>query len=723
MIPYIVNEPSPVVRDQLVKVLAKRTGVTLKAINQELNLLLDEKAHKQNRERQSILDDAMYQLRNTPSEAESILQKTQGKLLELVQKHSKDSLSSEDFLRAIDRQKTHEEEINIGDGGFKLGPDLKDMEESFRGDWSEGVLMFVGAKPNCFPIDTKLMDPYTGQLVVAKELSHVNSLKGDNTICVQECTNLDTTPKECFEVEVQRGYKIQTSGDHRYLTPDGYKELRHMQVGDYVAQPSKLRYFDIGKGNSLKDFRLGFLFGAMIGDGKTSENKFIPKSVFSASFSYIRGVLNSLFSSDGTIDSYRSSKYTKHTISFCTISEQLARQVQHLLLRFEINAALSFKKNDYKGAWVVKFSNHNKIRIFGSKIGFTGKKQQRLLSILSELKDENIKESNVEWAKIKSIKSVGIKECCDITVANTHNFIVDGFVLHNSGKSAFLSKLAYSIAKHNDDVVVIYHTIDDTAEQLLPRFVSIAEGSRRLSINMVRQPNYWAKTVGIEGLTERRDFGYQKIREFAQDGKLVIKDIAHGCSIPFIENLICYYKDQYPDRRVVFLLDNFHKLRDFDRKDERVRFKAMSEAIKSITLRHRCCIVSSIEYTKLAPGIKPTNHNIAESVQLEFDASAIIHIYNEVADKPDDFTVCHEDIGWDGQTQYLPRNEFIIGKNKVSEVKKSFFLDFWPAASDFRSINHKQVLLEAKEMKEKSPSNSKFSQLDQIADQELGEVY
>lgn len=432
MVPYMVNEPSPIIREQMVKTLAKRTGVTVKTINEELNILLDEKAHKHSRARQDILDEGMYHLRNNPSDAEAILQKVQTRLMDLVKKNDKDSLSQEDFLRALEEQKLNEEKAVISDGGFKLGPDLKDMEESFRGDWSEGVFMCVGGKSN-------------------------------------------------------------------------------------------------------------------------------------------------------------------------------------------------------------------------------------------------------------------------------------------TGKSGFLCKLAYSIAKYNEDAVVIYHTIDDTAEQLLPRFICIAEGTCSLSINMVRQPNYWHQTVGIQDVLDRRNSGYSKIRNLAQDGRLIIKDIKHGCSIPFMENIICYYKDQYPDRRIVFILDNFHKLRDFDGKDERVRFKQMSEAVKSITLRHRCCVVSSIEYTKLPPGVKPTNHNIGESGQIEYDASAIIHIYNEVADKPTEYTVCHQDTNWQGEMQDLPRNEFIIGKNKVSEIKKSFFLDFWPASSDFRNVNQQKVLEEAKDRKEKPLANDKMVQLNQIA--------
>jgi hypothetical protein len=181
---------------------------------------------------------------------------------------------------------------------------------------------------------------------------------------------------------------------------------------------------------------------------------------------------------------------------------------------------------------------------------------------------------------------------------------------------------------------------------------------------------------------------------------IVIKDINHGDSIPFAEHLITYYQNKYPDKRIVYILDNFHKLRDYEQKDERVRFKKLSETIKNMALRHRCTIFASVEYTKLASGIKPTNHNIAESAQIAYDANAIIHLYSEVTDQPESFTVCHTSTDWKGNEVFLPRVEFIVGKNKISEQKRSFFLDFWPASSDYTYVDQKTVLEDAKAMKE-----------------------
>lgn len=417
MIPFIMNESSPVTREQQCKELAKRTGVSYKAITAELNILLDAKAHKRQQARQDIIDKMLYELRGDPTNAEGILQNAQATLLDLSKQTNLDTLSHEDFVRFMDEQKSEQETSKLAEVGFKLGKHFQELEDALRGEWSDGVFFCVGGKPNV-------------------------------------------------------------------------------------------------------------------------------------------------------------------------------------------------------------------------------------------------------------------------------------------GKSAFLAKLACSIAQHNDDVVVLYHTIDDTAAQLLPRFITVLEGSTKLEMNMVRQPKYWSEVAKVPFLGEKREVGYQKVRKLALDGKLVIKDLDHGGALPFSENLIAYYQEKYPDRRIVYILDNFHKLRDFENKDERVRFKAISETVNKIALRRKCCIIASVEYTKLPPGIKPNNNNIAESGQIEYDANAILHLYSEVADKPDSFTICHESINWQGEKQFLPRVEVIIGKNKITHIKKSFFLDFYPAASDYRHVDQAEVLQDSKKMQE-----------------------
>jgi len=70
-----------------------------------------------------------------------------------------------------------------------------------------------------------------------------------------------------------------------------------------------------------------------------------------------------------------------------------------------------------------------------------------------------------------------------------------------------------------------------------------------------------------------------------------------------------------------------------------------------------------------------------------------------VSDTPDQFTVCHRDVDWRGDAIYLPRVELIVGKNKITEQKRSIFLDFFPAASDYRYVSHDTVVRDAQNMK------------------------
>lgn len=409
MIPFIVNEPSAVAREELCKTLALRTGVTLRAIQQDLNTILDEKSRNRSLERQNIVERAVFELKKTPAEAEQILLVARHGLQELDRKHNVEVLSSEGFLCALDKQKETEESADSDDTGFELGEDLASLREWLRGEWSKDVFMAFGGKAN-------------------------------------------------------------------------------------------------------------------------------------------------------------------------------------------------------------------------------------------------------------------------------------------TGKTALMCKMAYNIALYNEDVTVIYHSIDDTAEQIIPRYVAIAEGDLNLTINQVRQPNYWCQH--IPGLNEWRNKGYQRVRELALQGRLVVKDINHGGSLPFVENLIQFHQDKYPSRRIVYFLDNFHKLMDFGNKDERVRFKHLSEAMKGIATRLHVPVISTVEYTKLPPGVKPTKANIAETVAMEYDTNFIAHLYSEVTDTPDNFTVCHRSSNWQGEEVILPRVEILVDKNKITECKGHLYFDFWPASSDFRSVSQETVVAE-----------------------------
>lgn len=281
----------------------------------------------------------------------------------------------------------------------------------------------------------------------------------------------------------------------------------------------------------------------------------------------------------------------------------------------------------------------------------------------------------------------------------------------NAGKSAFMSKLSYDIASHEENnALVIYHTIDDSREQLLPRFVAIAEGSRILTINSVKEPNYWCKE--IPNLLDKRAAGYNLVEQLIKTGRLIIKDANHGTSLSYAENLIQYYQEKYPHRKLVYFLDNFHKLSDYtDSKDERVRFKKLSKAVKGLATSYHIPIVCTMEYTKLAVGTRPGNNNISETVSMEYDSNLIVHLYNDLHELGPNSTIYHNVVDKDGKISRSPRLEMIFGKNKITSFKDSLYFDFYPASSDFVGIERDVIAaqLDAAEQakKEKNQNEGK----------------
>lgn len=251
----------------------------------------------------------------------------------------------------------------------------------------------------------------------------------------------------------------------------------------------------------------------------------------------------------------------------------------------------------------------------------------------------------------------------------------------NAGKTSLCCQLAYEIATGEDnDACVIFHSIDDSKEQILPRFVCQAYGNHDLTMNQTRNPNYYKKYDACgESILQRRKMGYKELLRLIKEGRIIIKDVNDGTSFAFGESLIKYYKRKYPDRNIVYMLDNLHKTPDFSSLEPRMRFKTLSNRMKDTAVKNHVCIVSTVEYTKLPPGTIPNNYNIAETRAIIFDATFIGHLYNDIHERGAQAVCMHEHAD-----QMLPRIRLGIGKNKITEFKDRVFLDFFPASGLFR---------------------------------------
>jgi replicative DNA helicase len=108
--------------------------------------------------------------------------------------------------------------------------------------------------------------------------------------------------------------------------------------------------------------------------GTRSESKFVPEAIFGLSDHQVARFLSVLFGCDGYV---HCSDRIAH-VGYCTISERLARDVQHLLLRLGVVGVLrTLKRQVYEGtskvAREVRVTHQGSLQAFCERIGACGK--------------------------------------------------------------------------------------------------------------------------------------------------------------------------------------------------------------------------------------------------------------------------------------------------------------------------------------------------------------
>ncbi|ELS04581.1 replicative DNA helicase [Xenococcus sp. PCC 7305] len=110
--------------------------------------------------------------------------------------------------------------------------------------------------------------------------------------------------------------------------------------------------------------------------GKNAYNKTIPKLVFSLQRSLVSLFLNRLFATDGWATVLKSGQAQ---IGYGTMSERLAKQIQHLLLRLGIIASLKRRfvkyKNDRRQTWQLDITDRKSLKNFITEVGIFGKEK------------------------------------------------------------------------------------------------------------------------------------------------------------------------------------------------------------------------------------------------------------------------------------------------------------------------------------------------------------
>ncbi len=288
---------------------------------------------------------------------------------------------------------------------------------------------------------------------------------------------IDDGVKPVYRVTTRLGRVVESTLPHPFLTVGGWRPLYQLRVGDRVAVPRVLNVFGeermrkceikllayligdgcltssspvftVGKPELREDFekavadfggvetvpansqdrtfslriRKHKAYGGRTNPvtawlielglyGHDSHTKFIPPQVFKLERHLLSLFLNRLFSTDGwaTILSSGQSQ-----LGFSSVSERLARQVQHLLLRFGVVASLRKRRVKYRDerriSWQLDITDARSIKTFADEIGIHGK-EGALRSVKAALEKRKYQTNRdlipvSVWEKIALLKGV-----------------------------------------------------------------------------------------------------------------------------------------------------------------------------------------------------------------------------------------------------------------------------------------------------------------------------
>jgi DNA gyrase subunit A len=300
-----------------------------------------------------------------------------------------------------------------------------------------------------------------------------------------------------------------------------------------IASGSRLHELDVQRLDHVKSSPLAALVGV------ASRAKEIPEALWRGTKAFKQVFLAALFTGDGS-----SSLLPRRSIqiSYSTYSEQLANDVQQMLLEFGVVSRLCrYAKGEVK----VVIGNRRDARLFANEVGFLGAKQEKLerdleaiprssralsrdyvpfvaeyirsesgapwlhrnnidrverwersgAAILEQIESEEVKrvvapltDGDYYYATVASIADVGVQPVYSLRVdSDDHSFLTNGFVSHNT--ECRLSRMATEMLRDIDaDTVDFQPNYDESRREptVLPaRFPNLlVNGSSGIAVGM-----------------------------------------------------------------------------------------------------------------------------------------------------------------------------------------------------------------------------------------------
>jgi len=319
-----------------------------------------------------------------------------------------------DEVDRLEKLSTGELELTGTPSGFR---DI----DAITGGFQPGNLIIVAARPamgKCLGRTSYVYDAATGARRTVEEL-YESFTRGEDVWVGSLGSNLKMRKakaqaisrngrRRIFRLTTRLGRMLEATSNHPVLTSSGWEELGHVAPGARIAVPRRLPR--PGETTELPDHEIVML-AALIADGSLggrtprfcfgrgsgtlsevqaamlehhglmglrSAEKFVPDAIFGLDDEQIARFLGVMFACDGHV--YCSDRLAQ--IGYTTISERLAHDVQHLLLRLGVVATIrTLKRPVYDGtdkvAREIRITSQAGMRRFCELIPVPGKEEKQ----------------------------------------------------------------------------------------------------------------------------------------------------------------------------------------------------------------------------------------------------------------------------------------------------------------------------------------------------------
>jgi DNA primase catalytic core len=221
------------------------------------------------------------------------------------------------------------------------------------------------------------------------------------------------------------------------------------------------------------------------------------------------------------------------------------------------------------------------------------------------------------------------------------------------GKTTWLNALAVDVVEANDDAAVFFMTIDDTTELMTFKMLAQKTGFATSKIKQY--------ATLLEEEQKMIVNGWRWLEKLSS--RFVMADASEGTAPEALEAHIEWFIKEFPTKKKIFFLDNFHKLTMPNHKEKKDSVSYLSDRVKNVTRLNDLHLIMTTELRKMDNDSRPTPSDLKDTVQLEYDADSILMLHNDLLVK-ENTNIC-----WEGQygtegTRAMPYIEVYLYKNK-----------------------------------------------------------